>query len=65
MEWINTLYTPPKDGVTVMTRINDAKGVRNEQELKKRGNLWYFPDMSMYVYYTPNEWHPLPEPPKQ
>ena len=20
------------------------------------GNLWFFPDMSMYVYYTPRFW---------
>jgi hypothetical protein len=24
--------------------------------LKRQGNLWYTPDGSMYVYYTPTHW---------
>ena len=50
----------PDDGVVVMTKIYDAKGERNEQELKRRGNLWFFPDDTMYVYYTPTHWRPTP-----
>lgn len=26
------------------------------QDLKRIGNLWWFPDGSMYVYYTPTMW---------
>ncbi|QNH21194.1 hypothetical protein HEP73_02106 [Xanthomonas sp. GW] len=44
------------EGVTVATKIDDQHGPRNEQPLKRRGNLWWFPDDSMYVYYTPTHW---------
>lgn len=27
-----------------------------EQKLKREGNLWWTPDGSMYVYYTPSMW---------
>lgn len=37
-------------------KIDDARGVRNQQTLKRQGNLWYFPDDAMYVYYTPTHW---------
>jgi hypothetical protein len=26
------------------------------QTLKRVGRLWFFPDMSMYVYFTPKWW---------
>lgn len=56
--WESTLYTPP-EGIPVLTKIHDLKGVRNEQVLVYKGNLWWFPDMSMYVYYTPTHWKEL------
>lgn len=30
-----------------------------ESQLKRNGNLWFFPDGSMYVYYTPLFWRPV------
>ena len=51
------------EGVPVLTKIDDEHGVRNEQLLKRNGRLWWFPDDSMYVYYTPTHWA-LPEPPQ-
>ena len=49
------------EGVVVRTKIDDANGVRNEGELKRRGRLWFLPDGSMYVYYTPTHfWEPHP-----
>lgn len=33
----------------------EAIGMCNEQTLKRRGRLWFFPDDSMYVYYTPTQ----------
>ena len=49
----------PENGEVVMTKIDDEKGERNEQPLKRSDNLWFFPDGSMYVYYTPTHWKPL------
>ena len=46
----------PPEGETVMTKIDDGKGVLNEQPLKRQGRLWFYPDGSMYVYYTPTHW---------
>lgn len=40
----------------VLTKIDDADGCRNEQPLKRRGPLWFKPDGSMYVYYSPTHW---------
>lgn len=49
------------EGVVVLTKIDDAAGVRNEQELKRSGWLWFVPDGSTYVYYTPTHyWEWLP-----
>ncbi|WP_225784496.1 hypothetical protein [Xenophilus sp. Marseille-Q4582] len=42
-----------------MTKIDEGGSVRNEQRLKRQGRLWYFPDGSMYVYYTPTHWRGL------
>ena len=46
-------------GVVVETKIEDADGTRNVQPLKRRGALWFMPDDSMYVYYTPTHWRKL------
>lgn len=55
-EWIPVSDRLPTDGAMVATKIDDAQGCRNETTLKKQGNLWYFPDGSMYVYYRPTHW---------
>lgn len=44
------------EGVEVLTCIDDAKGLRNEQALVRRGNLWWLPDGSVYVCYTPTHY---------
>lgn len=54
--WISCDDSPPEDGVVVLTKIDDGRGVRNEQPLMKRGNLWWLADGSMYVYYRPTHW---------
>ncbi len=59
-EWISTNDKMPEYGQVVHTKIDTPiGGVRNEQALKKMGNLWYYPDSSMYVYYTSTHWRPL------
>ena len=57
-DW-QTIDTAP-EGETVDTKIDDASGARNEQRLKRKGRLWFYPDMSMYVYYTPTHWRRIP-----
>jgi hypothetical protein len=57
--WIKCEYIPPVNGEVVMTKIDDENGVRNIQRLKKVGNLWWHPDGSMYVYYTPTHWRSI------
>lgn len=47
------------EGIVVETKIDDGHGVRNEAKLKRRGRLWFFPDDSMHVYYTPTHWRPV------
>lgn len=54
--WIATVDQLPGEGIVVDTKFDDAKGLRNEQPLKRLGNLWFFEDGSMYVYYTPTHW---------
>ena len=52
------------EGVEVETKIDDENGCRNQWSLIRRGKLWFYPDESMYVYYQPTHWRPLPNPPK-
>lgn len=47
------------EGVVVQTKIHDEQGERNVATLKRRGNLWFMPDDSMYVYYRPTHWAPI------
>jgi hypothetical protein len=54
--WITCKIELPPDGEAVMTKIDDSKGIRNVQALKRRGRLWFFPNRSMYVYYVPTHW---------
>ena len=54
--WIATIDEVPVDGLVVDTKIDDEHGCRNEQTLKRIGNLWFCPDGSMYVYYRPTHW---------
>ncbi len=56
-DW-KSIDTAP-EGVKVGTMIADGNGVRNQQTLIRRGRLWFLPDKSMYVYYTPTHWQPL------
>lgn len=57
--WERTDSRLPPDGVVVDTMISDIGGERNRQQLKRKGRLWFFPDDSMYVYYTPTHWSEL------
>ena len=54
MNW-RTIESAPENTI-VSTKIDDDLGCRNVASLKKKGNLWWYPDGSMYVYYTPTHW---------
>lgn len=58
MSWISTTNERflPEEGRVVQTKIDDVRGVHNEAKLKRQGRLWFYPDGSMYVYYTPTHW---------
>jgi hypothetical protein len=58
VDWMKTSEVLPDDGMVVNTKIHDEKGCRNEGPLKRRGNLWFVEDGSMYVYYRPTHWRP-------
>ena len=56
MTWISTGESLPRIGEVVHTKIADANGTRNVQQLKWGGKLWFTPDGEMYVYYMPTHW---------
>jgi hypothetical protein len=56
MNWIPTSERLPQENVVVSTKVQDQNGCRNQQKLKRVGNLWFLPDNSMYVYYCPTHW---------
>lgn len=59
-EWHEAKLAPL--GEVLETKLDDEHGERNNQLLIRNGRLWFFPDMSMYVYYTPTHWRlPTPE----
>lgn len=57
--WIRCEISLPPNGVVVRTKIDDKDGERNDQSLKRRDNLWFLPDDSMYVYYRPTHWQSI------
>jgi len=57
--WLAAQEAP--EDVVVETKIDDQYGVRNIQEMKRRGNMWWYPDGSMYVYYTPTHYRLIEE----
>lgn len=56
-EWTRTADEEPPDGAVVETLSSNGQ----QQQLKRQGRLWFFPDGSMYVYYTPEYWRPAQE----
>ena len=54
LSW-QSIGTAPEKKV-VWTKIDDGNGPRNESQLIRQGGLWFFPDLSMYVYYAPTHW---------
>jgi hypothetical protein len=55
-EWTACSSALPPEKQVVMTKVDDERGTRLEQPLKRQGRLWFLPDDSVYVYYTPTHW---------
>jgi len=55
-DWLPITAELPQNKIEVETKIDDPDGERNVVKLVRQGNLWFFPDMSMYVYYQPTHW---------
>jgi hypothetical protein len=53
-DWTLTIEQPPPEGVEVEV----MNGPIVQTLVLERG-LWWFPDRSMYVYFTPRVWRPL------
>ena len=60
-EWVQVKDELPPEDISVYTKIDRGKGSKNEQPLVRQGRMWFFPDRSMYVYYTPTHWMTLPD----
>ena len=57
--WIPVENRLPAEEELVRTIVYDSNGIHNEALLWRKGNLWFLPDRSMYVYYTPTHWKPI------
>lgn len=54
--WRRCDNDPPTEGVEVVTMSPGGM----EQTLVRKGRLWFTDTrMSLYVYYTPQFWHPV------
>lgn len=60
--WIHVEAQVPPNGMVVETKIDDGGGPRNDVRLKRNGRLWFYPDGSGYVYYTPTHWRSVASP---
>lgn len=59
-EWKRVNNEAPPEGILLDTKIDDESGLRNEQPMVFRNNLWWINDESMYVYYRPTHWKAVP-----
>ena len=57
-QWRDDIDDAP-EGEVLETKIDDSAGERNVANLKRVSNLWFYPDGSGYVYYTPTHWRPV------
>lgn len=50
--FVKTSQRLPQENIAVETMCSQG----HIQTLKRKGNMWWFPDESMYVYYIPMYW---------
>ena len=51
--WTKVADRLPPENKVVETKVEDSRGCRNVQPLMRKGELWFSPDGSIYVYYEP------------
>lgn len=61
VDWIACDDRLPPEKEAVYTKFDDGGMDHNEGVLRRRGNLWFQEDWSMYVYYRPTHWAELPD----
>ena len=54
--WVPVTFDSPRPGVVVEVQNNGGALLKRHRE---GGSLWFLPDGSMYVYYTPTYWRPV------
>jgi hypothetical protein len=54
--WVSVNDRLPPEDVIVLVKTDDKGGARNVRNLVLKKNLWFVPDMSMYVYFYPTHW---------
>lgn len=57
--WIDVDDELPEESVVVETLAPEDPSYLYKTTLKRVGNLWLFPNGSVYVMYTPTHWRPL------
>ena len=57
--WTQTESALPPEGALVDAITPNG----SPRVLRRKGNLWFLPDMSMYVYFTPVWWREISETP--
>lgn len=58
MKWVRVTDELPPRGVMVPTKVEDAEGVRNQQDLAfgLYGTGLWWSSAELYVYYRPSHW---------
>lgn len=56
-DWKDTIMAPSNK--VVMTKYDDGSTVGQERALKRVGEVWFTPDETQYVTYSPTHWNYL------
>ena len=54
--WIKVSDRLPPENKIVKTKVHKYGMVSNESKLVRKGSLWWLPNKSIFVYFTPTHW---------